>query len=187
MASSNALEISFKRAPTLHDRLIPSHLPAKKQTTWLHRQLKGTYKCGLCNHCSNIKECKQFCDFKTNKMHNIKAFINCNTTFVVYRLSCKCGCFYVGRTKRRLKNRISEHKNAIRKANLDYPMAKYFQNVHNSNPEGLMVEGLEMIKKNVQGGDRLKLLLQRETFYIYDLQATVYPGLNKEIDFSPFL
>ncbi len=101
-------KISFKRAPTLRDRLVPSHLPAKKQITWLHRQLKGTYKCGSCNHCSNIKEGKQFCDFKTNKMYNIKAFINCNTTFVVYRLSCKCGCFYVGRTKRRLKDRISE-------------------------------------------------------------------------------
>ncbi len=123
--------------------------------------------CGSCNHCSNINECKQFCDFKTNKMHNIKAFINCNTTFVVYRLSCKCGCFYVGRTKRHLTDRISEHKNAIKKDNLDYPMAKHFQNVHNSNPEGQMVEGLETIKKNVRGGDRLKLLLQRETLYIY--------------------
>ncbi len=75
---------------------------------------------------------------------------------MVYRLSCKCGCFYVGRTKRRLKDRISEHKNAIRKANLDYPIAKHFQNVHNSNPEDLMVEGLETIKKNIRGGDRLK-------------------------------
>ncbi len=85
-------KICFKRAPTLRDRLVPSHLPAKKQMTWLHRQLKGTYKCGSCNHCSNIKEYKS-CDFKTNKMYNIKAFINCNTTFVVHRLSCKCGCF----------------------------------------------------------------------------------------------
>ncbi len=62
-----------------------------------------------------------------------------------------------------------ELKNAIRKANLDYPMAKHFQNVHNSNPESLMVKGLEMIKKNIQGGDRLKLLLQRETIYIYTI------------------
>ncbi len=28
-------------------------------------------------------------------------------------------CFYADRTKRRLKDKISEHKNAIRKANLD--------------------------------------------------------------------
>jgi len=29
-------------------------------------------------------------------------------------------------------------------------MAKHFQNVHNSNPEGIMVEGLETIKKNIR-------------------------------------
>lgn len=134
-----------------------------------------------------MKECKQFIDFKSNKTYNIQAFINCNTTFVVYRLSCSCGCFYIGRTKRRLKDRVSEHKNAIRKVNLDYPMAKHFHTAHNSNPDGLMVEGLETIKKNIRGGDRLKLLLQRETFYIYTMQAMTYPGLNEEIDFSPFL
>ena len=66
-------------------------------------------------------------------------------------------------------------------------MAKHFYNVHNCNPDSLKVEGLETIKYNIRGGDRLKLLLQRETFYIYHLQATVYPGLNEEIDFSPFL
>ena len=180
-------KVSFKRAPTLRDRLVPSHLPADKKKTWLHRSPKGTFKCGSCNHCTNIKECKQFTDFKTQKIYDIKAFINCNTTFVVYRLSCPCGCFYIGRTKRRLKDRVSEHKYAIRRGNLDYPMAKHFYNVHNCNPDSLKVEGLETIKYNIRGGDRLKLLLQRETFYIYHLQATVYPGLNEEIDFSPFL
>lgn len=180
-------KITFRRAPTLRDKLVPSHLNVKKKTTWLHRQITGTYKCGHCNHCSNMKECKQFIDFKSNKTYNIQAFINCNTTFVVYRLSCSCGCFYIGRTKRRLKDRVSEHKNAIRKVNLDYPMAKHFHTAHNSNPDGLMVEGLETIKKNIRGGDRLKLLLQRETFYIYTMQAMTYPGLNEEIDFSPFL
>jgi len=94
-------KISFKRAPTLRDRLVSSHLPAiKQQTTGLNRQLKGTYKCGSCNHCSSIKECEEFCNFKTDKRDIVKAFINSNTTFVVHRLSCKCGCFYVGRTKR---------------------------------------------------------------------------------------
>ena len=75
-------KVSFKRAPTLRDRLVPSHLPADNKKTWLHRSPKGTYKCGFCNHCTNIKECKQFTDFKTQKMYDIKAFINCNTTFV---------------------------------------------------------------------------------------------------------
>lgn len=101
-------QISFRRAPTLRDRLVPSHLSALDKKTWLHRPVKGTYKCGLCKHCANIKECKQFSDFNTNKAYDIKSFINCNTMFVVYRLSCTCGCFYIGRTKRRLKHRVSE-------------------------------------------------------------------------------
>ncbi len=41
-----------------------------------------------------------------------------------------------------------------------------------------MVEGLETIKKNVRGGDRLKLLLQRETFYIYDLTGHSVPWVE---------
>lgn len=48
-----------------------------------------------------------------------------------------------------------------------------------------MVEDLESIqKKNIRGGDRLKLLLQKETFYIYQMKATTYPGLNEDVDFA---
>jgi len=56
-------------------------------------------------------------------------------------------------------------------------MAKHFQNVHNRSNGW----GFRNNEKEYSGGDRLKLLLQRETFYIYELQATVYPGLNLEI------
>lgn len=77
-------QISFSRAPTLRDRLVPSHLSAPDKKTWLHRPVKGTFKCGWCKHCANVKECKQFSDFKTNKVYDIKSFINCNTMFVVY-------------------------------------------------------------------------------------------------------
>lgn len=45
----------------------------------------------------------------------------------------------------------------------------------------------ETIKKNIQGGDRQKLLLQRETFYIHQMKATAYPALNEVIDFSAYL
>ena len=46
---------------------------------------------------------------------------------------------------------------------------------------------IEEVRKSQRGGDRLKRLLQRETFWIFKLKATIFPGPNEEIDYSPFL
>ena len=46
---------------------------------------------------------------------------------------------------------------------------------------------IESVEKDLRGGDRIKKLLQRETFWIEALGATHYPGLNEVIDFSPYL
>lgn len=56
-----------------------------------------------------------------------------------------------------------------------------------SNPDRFMVECTETIKKNILGSDRRKLLLQKETSHIHQMQVTAHPGLNKEIDCSPVL
>ena len=119
--------------------------------------------------------------------HTCKQFMNSNSTYIVHGLTCPCGCFYVGRTKRRLKDRVAEHKYAIRTNNEDYPMARHFQSSHNGNDSLLRVEGIEQIEQSVRGGNRLKRLLQRETYWIFTFDAMVYPGLNEEIDFKPFL
>lgn len=79
-------------------------------------------------------------------------------------------CFYVGCTKRRLKDRLSEHKYAIRTQNEDYPMAKHFKEVHQSNDSLLRIEGLESIQMSIRGGDWLRRPLQRETFLIFKLR-----------------
>ena len=82
---------------------------------------------------------------------------------------------------------MAEHKYAIRTNNTDYPMARHFHDCHDGNDSLLKVEGIEQIGKPVRGGDRLKKLLQRETFWIFSFDAMIYPGLNEEIDFKPFL
>lgn len=178
----------YRRAPSLKDRLTRSYLPARKKEHWLKKPI-GTFKClqSTCNHCGNIKQHKDFTDFKTNEKHKIKHFVNCNTTYVVYRLICPCNHFYVGRTKRRLKDRVAEHKYAIRCNNEDYPMARHFNSAHNGDASLLQVEALEHVQTPPRGGDRLKLLLQRETYWIHKLDAMRPPGLNEEIDFRPFL
>ncbi len=153
-----------------------------EKTSW-HIQMSETN----CNHCDNIIQKKQFLNLKTGERYKNKHFINCNSTYVVYRLTCPCECFYVGCTKRRLKDRVAEHKYAIRTNNADYPMARHFNSHHNGNDHLLKVEGIDMIEQPIRGGDRLKKLLQRETFWIFSFEALTHPGLNEEVDFRPFL
>ena len=66
-------------------------------------------------------------------------------------------------------------------------MARHFQEYHNNNESLLRAEGIEYIKAATRGGDRLKRLLQRESFWIHTLDAMNFPGVNEEIDFRPFL
>lgn len=179
--------IVFKRAPSIRDKLVRSYLPGPKQRTWLQKDLRGTYKCGSCKHCEGVIQSKCFYDLRTQREYRTNGFINCNSEYVVYLLKCPCGCFYVGRTKRKLKERFYEHKYAIRVKNDDYPMAKHYKDVHHSDPSSLKIQGVEIVKTSIRGGDKLKLLLQRETFWIWKLKAMEYPGLNEEIDYTPFL
>ncbi len=148
---------------------------------------QGFFKCGRCNHCVTMQQTNKFTDVHSQKTHDIKGFINCNTTYVVYYLYCPCGHLYIGRTKRKLQQRVAEHKYAIRTGNEDYPMAKHYKQHHGCNPESLRAMGIETIELSKRGGDKLKKLLQRETYWIYTLKALTSPGLNEDLDCTPFL
>ena len=158
--------ISFRRAPTIKDKLVRSHLPASKPNTWLRRQ-KGNFCCGHCNYCTNMVKTDTFKDVFSNKTYPITSFINCNTTHVVYRLECTCGL-----TKRRLRDRVAEHRYAIRSANMKYPMAKHFIEAQHGSDATLKVSGIEVISSDTRGGDKIKRLKQREAYWIYALKAT---------------
>ena len=46
-----------------------------------------------------------------------------NTKGVVYKIACECGRVYVGETGRRLKQRITEHKRAVKYADSNNRLA----------------------------------------------------------------
>ena len=142
-----------------------------------------------CSHCDNILVTKSFADPVTQRKYFINDYISCTTDFIIYRLSCSCpGIFYIGRTKRRLKDRLWEHKHAIKTKNFDYPIARHFAEAHNSNESILRIMGIEHIKPLIRGGDRLRKLCQRETFWIHELRALHPPfGLNDDIEYMCFL
>ena len=82
---------------------------------------------------------------------------------------------------------MAEHKQAVRAGNPLYPMALHYKEANHGSCDSLHISGIDHIPNSIRGGDRLKRLLQRESFWIYTLKATQHPGLNGELDFSPFL
>ncbi len=108
----------------------------------------------------------------------------CNN--VIYLLRCSCGLCYVGKTSRPLKNRISEHRCAIRHRDPKSPVAQHFANSRHSNST-LQYIGIEGVKCPWCGGDINILLLQREAFWIFTLDTLSPRGLNEDFDIRPFL
>ena len=122
----------------------------------------------------------------SGKKHTIKSVITCRTKYVVYLLKCPCGLYYVGKTSRELRVRISEHKSTIRNKDDKSSVARHFMEAGHDICT-LRFQGIESIVASRRGGDRDRLLLQREAFWIHEL-ATEYPlGLNEELLLGCFL
>lgn len=90
---------------------------------------------------------------------------------------------YVGETTQRARDRISKHKSTIRCKNPLLPPPHHFlENGHNVSQ--LRFQILEQITPLRRGGDRIKLLKQREAYWIHQLDTLTPKGLNREWDVS---
>ena len=99
-----------------------------------------------------------------------------------------CGMVYVGQTKRPLKERVGEHKTAIRGGNMDYAIARHYKDAgHGANPDTLRFWGLERVPKSPRGGDHTVRLLQRECNWVFKLNCVQPYGLNDSNNLSCFL
>ncbi|XDV16664.1 hypothetical protein PO909_016270 [Leuciscus waleckii] len=96
----------YKRAPSLRDRLVRSHLPAPTQSPFPFKIPHGNFKCLNCVACNFMLTENAFTHPKTGRTYKVKGRITCLSTFIVYLLMCPCGLLYVGKTKRQLKTRI---------------------------------------------------------------------------------
>lgn len=112
-----------RTASSLGRWLSPSlYISTKAPTHWL--QFIGTFKCGInsCSYCPYIKSGDIVSSVTTGKSHKILSFINCNKRFVVYVITCiLCPIQYVGRTTRRLKDRLYDHLPSQRCIMFSYP------------------------------------------------------------------
>ncbi len=110
-----------------------------------------------------------------------------NTKYHV--ITCIGSCYFqapVNRVQtRNLKQRISEHKSSIRRADPNYPVACHF-NASSHPISSLRFQGIEHVQLP-RGGDIDKRLHRRELYWIHTLDSIHPQGLNVDFDMSAML
>ncbi len=154
--------------------------PIQPRQYLIHPLPSSNFRCGHCAQCSNTYKTYHFSHPHTNKKFPINSVITCDSMHVVYMLSCPCGLVYVGKTTRKLKQRISEHKSSICCNDREYPVAVHFNDARH-DISSLRFCGIEKVSPPRRGGDHDLLLKCREAFWIYSLQTLSPKGLNDEL------
>lgn len=88
----------------------------------------------------------------------------------------------MGKTLREFRRRVGEHLGDIRH-NRDTPIARHVWIEHGGNPKCLQFKGSDTIRPSPRGGDIDRLILQRESFWIFWLQTVTPNGLNEQLNF----
>lgn len=92
-------------------------------------------------------------------------------THVIYKLICPCVKIYVGQTKHNMKLRIAEHKAAIRNRNVDYAIARHYQERNHGT-------GVKKVSPSPKGGNIIKKILQREAFWIFTVNTVAWSHMD---------
>ena len=121
--------------------------------------------------------------YNVNHCYKIATYMNCQTKYCVYVISCLCGKIYVGSTIRSIHERVLEHWRAIRTNDQKYPVA-----FHASicTVKTFKFHGIEHIVTPRRGGDKELLLRRREAVWIMRLKA-VQNGMNVDNELHYFL
>lgn len=175
----------YKRFPNLRDKIVRADIGSLCKTPWqtfLQTQRQGTFPCLSCGHCSSIIRGDSISHPQTGQKYPVRGYYTCESSFVVYLLKCPCGLAYVGETAQRVQDRLTKHKSTIRCRNLMLPLPSHFDKAGH-NISQLRYQIIEHVLMPRQGGNRIPLLKQRESFWIHRLNTLNPNGLNRECDF----
>ena len=175
--------VAFRRPKSLGDYLVHSKLkPLRSQGC----KPPGTVKCGgrRCQVCEHLTIGDRFESSNTKKAYSINYALNCNSSNVVYLLSCKvCGIQYVGSTSTKFRLRFNNHKSRIRvhtrfSANEKLRDDLIYQHFNGPGHNGLDDISVQLIDQVACGKD----LVDKEGQWAYRLKCLKPLGLN-ESDF----
>ena len=168
--------VAYKRHKNLRDLLIRS----KVQTRRSSKRIIGGFKicgrmCTLCRYIPNdgIKHHKCY---KTGIVYDISTPVNCTTTNVIYKISCKrCPKWvYIGETGQRFCERFTAHRGYVNKKEVDKPTGCHF------NKKGhTLLDMTPIIIEEVRPKNDPNLRLIRESYWITLYQSVEF-GANTQ-------
>ena len=176
---------AHRRVRNLRDSVVRTDI-YKPPRHFLSDPPNGNFPCSRCLHCNAMIKGDEIQHPHTREKIKVKSCISCSSSYSVYLIKCPCGLCYVGKTKRELRVRITEHKSRIRNHDAKSPVARHF-NEAGHDVCSLRFQGIELVQPLRRGGDRDRRLLQREAYWIHRLQTESPRGLNEELLLSCFL
>ena len=123
-----------------------------------------------CKCCRFIISTDIFQSTITGKIYTIPNKLNCSSSHVIYLITCqKCKKQYVGETNRKLKERLTDHRSAIKTKKLTAIGIHFNDILH--NVENLNITPIEE-EENTENRKK------KELFWIKELQCSYPFGLN---------
>ena len=138
-------------------------------------QLKGYHSLGVTQH--------EFGDFtpaafsNTGEVREIKQHINCKSTNLTYMIECqKCKKQYIGETKRTLRERFTEHRQATN--NPSHANATAAVPTHFNLPDH-SIKDMKLIPLELQPTNNASRRKAREAYFIEKGQTLTPHGINR--------
>lgn len=190
LKSSNTVpKITYRKTRTIKSLIDPSKLKTIHNRPTPSRTfltLNGMYQCKKqkCLTCKFVSSPKIFAT--KGNTYQFREFFNCSSDFVIYGIRCLCDLLYIGRTIQTLRKRFGEHRRSI-KENLNLTIPRHFKEYPQGSTNGMRVWVIEQIPRTLSRVERFKRLCERETFWIYTLDALAPGGLKEDIEINPVL
>ena len=174
--------VAYKRGKNLKDLLVRAKINTKRRSN--RKKPNGFFSCerGFFKQCPTcaliprggikIHKCN-----RSNKCYTINSHVTCATENLVYKITCKkpkCADFvYIGQTKRRFRDRFSDHKGYVRRKELHQVCGEHF-----NKPGHKYEDMLPMVIEEVQPKHDDFLRLKREKYWINKYDAKDF-GANR--------
>ena len=174
--------VAYKKGKSLINLLVRAKINTKRSN---RKQPNGFFRCSknkffkMCKVCSLIPEggIKTHKCNRNNKIYTINSHVTCVTENVIYRITCKkpqCADFvYIGQTKRKFRDRFSDHRGYFKREKLDQVCGDHF-NKPGHNYEDM----LPVIIEQVQPKHDDDLRLKREKHWINTYESKEF-GANR--------